>query len=220
MAPGVFHIAGRTALVTGSSRGIGRALALGLVEAGCSVAVHGRDRGTLEERVAGLAGTAAAAGARVEAVAFDVTDAEAVEAGVAEVEAQLGPLDILVNNAGVQHRSPLLDFPDDAWRRVLETNLTSAFLVGRAVARGMVARGRGKVVNVASLQSELARAGTGPYAASKGGLKMLTRAMCAEWGPAGGPGNAVGPGGLKTGPTAGAGAAPPVAARGRGGPPA
>jgi gluconate 5-dehydrogenase len=198
MAPGVFDIAGCTALVTGSSRGIGRSLALGLVEAGCSVAVHGRDRGTLEETVAGLAGVAAAAGARVQPVAFDVTDADAVEAGVTEVETRLGPLDILVNNAGVQHRSPLLDFPDDAWRRVLETNLTSAFLVGRAVARGMVARGRGKIVNVASLQSELARAGTAPYAASKGGLKMLTRGMCAEWGPSGVQVNAIGPGYFKT----------------------
>jgi gluconate 5-dehydrogenase len=195
---GVFDIGGRTALVTGSSRGIGRALALGLVEAGCSVAVHGRDRATLEATAAGLAGTAARAAARVHPVAFDVTDAEAVEAGVEEVETQLGPLDILVNNAGVQHRSPLLDFPDDAWRRVLETNLTSAFLVGRAVARGMVARGRGKIVNVASLQSELARAGTGAYAASKGGLKMLTRAMCAEWGPCGVQVNAIGPGYFKT----------------------
>jgi gluconate 5-dehydrogenase len=195
---GVFDIGGRTALVTGSSRGIGRALALGLVEAGCSVAVHGRERATLEATAAGLAGTAARAGARVHPVAFDVIDAEAVEAGVAEVETQLGPLDILVNNAGVQHRSPLLDFPDDAWHRVLETNLTSAFLVGRAVARGMVARGRGKIVNVASLQSELARAGTGPYAASKGGLKMLTRAMCAEWGPSGVQVNAIGPGYFKT----------------------
>src|SRR5829696_2358812 len=198
MAPGVLDIAGRTALVTGSSRGIGRALALGLVEAGCSVAVHGRDRGTLEETVAGLAGTAAAAGARVHPVAFDVTHAEAVDAGVAEVEAQLGPLDILVNNAGVQHRSPLLDFPDDAWHRVLETNLTSAFLVGRAVARGMVPRGRGKIVNVCSVQAELARPGIAPYAASKGGLKMLTKSMAAEWAISGLQVNGIGPGYFET----------------------
>jgi gluconate 5-dehydrogenase len=197
MAPGLFDIGARIALVTGSSRGIGRALALGLVEAGCSVAVHGRDAGTLEEAAAALAGSARG-DARVHAVAFDVTDAAAVEAGVGAVEAELGPIDILVNNAGVQHRSPLLEFPDDAWRRVLDTNLTSAFLVGRAVARGMVARGRGKIVNVASLQSELARAGTAPYAASKGGLKMLTRGMCAEWGPSGVQVNAIGPGYFKT----------------------
>src|SRR4051812_50038152 len=106
MAPGVFDIAGRTALVTGSSRGIGRALALGLVEAGCSVAVHGRDRGTLEETVAGLAGTAAAAGARVQPVAFDVTDAEAVDAGGTEGETRLGPPDILLHNARGQHPPP------------------------------------------------------------------------------------------------------------------
>ena len=94
----------------------------------------------------------------------------------------------------MQHRAPLLEFPDDAWHQVIETNLTSAFHVGRAVARGMVERGRGKIVNIASLQSELARAGTAPYAASKGGIKMLTRAMCAEWAPAGLQVNAIGPG--------------------------
>jgi gluconate 5-dehydrogenase len=110
------------------------------------------------------------------------------------VEAALGPLDILVNNAGVQHRAPLLEFPDAEWHRVLETNLTSAFLVGRAVARGMVERGRGKIINVCSLQAELARPGIAPYAASKGGLKMLTQGMCADWGPAGVQVNAIGPG--------------------------
>ena len=194
MTHGVFDIRGRTALVTGSSRGIGRALAQGLVEAGCSVALHGRDPETLQQAAAELAG----AGGRVHHVAFDVTDGEAVEAGVAAVEAELGALDILVNNAGVQHRAPLLDFPEAEWHRVLETNLTSAFLVARAVARGMVERGHGKIVNVASLQSELARAGTAPYAASKGGLKMLTRGMCADWGPAGVQVNAIGPGYVDT----------------------
>jgi gluconate 5-dehydrogenase len=198
MTQGPFDIQGRTALVTGSSRGIGRTLAEGLVGAGCSVALHGRDPATLEEAAAALAGPAERSGARVHSVAFDVTDPDAVTAGVGAVESELGPLDILVNNAGVQHRSPLLDFPDDAWHRVIETNLTSAFLVARAVARGMVARGHGKIVNVASLQSELARAGTAPYAASKGGLKMLTRGMCAEWGPAGLQVNAIGPGYFKT----------------------
>jgi gluconate 5-dehydrogenase len=194
MTSSVFDIRGRVALVTGSSRGIGLALAGGLVEAGCSVALHARDEQALEQAAAGLAPAAERAGGRVHHVTFDVTDSAAVEAGVAAVEAELGPLDILVNNAGMQHRAPLLDFPDDAWHRVIETNLTSAFLVARAVARGMVERGRGKIVNVASLQSELARAGTGPYAASKGGLKMLTRAMCAEWAPSGVQVNAIGPG--------------------------
>jgi gluconate 5-dehydrogenase len=189
MTAGVFDIRGRTALVTGSSRGIGLALAGGLVEAGCSVALHARDAEALERAASTLSGDG-----RVHHVAFDVTDRAGVDAGVAAVEAELGPLDILVNNAGMQHRAPLLDFPDDAWQRVIETNLTSAFYVGRAVARGMVERGRGKIVNIGSLQSELARAGTAPYAASKGGIKMLTRAMCAEWAPAGVQVNAIGPG--------------------------
>ena len=187
MTDGRFDIRGRRALVTGSSRGIGLALAGGLVEAGCSVALHARDEQALERAAASLGGD-------VHHVDFDVTDRAAVDAGVAAVEAEIGPLDILVNNAGMQHRAPLLEFPDDAWHQVIETNLTSAFYVGRAVARGMVERGRGKIVNVGSLQSELARAGTGPYAASKGGIKMLTRAMCAEWAPAGVQVNAIGPG--------------------------
>src|SRR5215211_2000535 len=160
----VFDVAGRTALVTGSSRGIGLALARGLVEAGCDVVLHGRDG-------AAVARSAGELGARH--VAFDVTEPEAVERGVAEV----GPLDILVNNAGIQHREPLLELAAADWRRVLDTNLTGAFLVAREVARGMVATGRGKIVNIASLQAELARPGIAAYAAAKGGLRMLTRAL-------------------------------------------
>ena len=177
----VFDVAGRTALVTGSSRGIGLALARGLVEAGCDVVLHGRDG-------AAVARSAGELGARH--VAFDVTEPEAVERGVAEV----GPLDILVNNAGIQHREPLLELAAADWRRVLDTNLTGAFLVAREVARGMVATGRGKIVNIASLQAELARPGIAAYAAAKGGLRMLTRGMCAEWGPAGVQVNAIAPG--------------------------
>jgi gluconate 5-dehydrogenase len=178
----VFDVAGRTALVTGSTRGIGRALAQGLHEAGCTVVLHGRDAAAAERAAAGLPGA--------RHVAFDVTDPDAVERGVAEV----GSLDILVNNAGIQHREPLLELAATDWRRVLDTNLTGAFLVSRAVAGPMVERGRGKIVNVASLQAELARPGIAAYAAAKGGLKMLTKAMCAEWGPAGVQANAVAPG--------------------------
>jgi gluconate 5-dehydrogenase len=177
----VFDVAGRAALVTGSSRGIGLALARGLAEAGCDVVLHGRD-------AAAVARSAGERGARH--VAFDVTEPEAVERGVAEV----GPLDILVNNAGIQHREPLLELAAADWRRVLDTNLTGAFLVAREVARGMVATGRGKIVNIASLQAELARPGIAAYAAAKGGLRMLTRGMCAEWGPAGVQVNAIAPG--------------------------
>jgi gluconate 5-dehydrogenase len=194
----VFDIRGRRALVTGSTRGIGRALAQGLLEAGCTVVMHGRDPDRVEHAAAALARTAAGQDAAVHHISFDVTDARAVGVGVASAEAVAGPLDILVNNAGIQHRAPLLEVGEDAWRRILDTNLTSAFLVGREVARGMVARGRGKIVNVCSLQAELARPGIAPYAASKGGLKMLTRGMCADWGPAGVQVNAIGPGYVET----------------------
>jgi gluconate 5-dehydrogenase len=194
MAHAGFDIQGRRALVTGSSRGIGLALARGLVAAGCSVALHGRDTGTLSRAAAELAET----GAQVHQVAFDVTDSAAVDAGVAALEAELGPLDILVNNAGVQYRAPLLEFPDEAWHRVIETNLTSAFLVSRAVARGMVERGGGKIINICSLMAELGRVDIAPYAASKGGLKMLTRGMCADWGASGVQVNAIGPGYFQT----------------------
>jgi gluconate 5-dehydrogenase len=190
----VFDLGGRTALVTGSTRGLGRALAQGLVQAGCSVAIHGRDGATAQGAAAEIAAAAGAGPSQVRHVAFDVTEPAAVRSGIDSVERELGPLDILVNNAGMQHRAPLLDFADDAWHRVLDTNLTSAFLVGRAVARGMVERGRGKIINVCSLQAELARPGIAPYAASKGGLKMLTRGMCADWALSGLQVNAIGPG--------------------------
>jgi gluconate 5-dehydrogenase len=193
-----FDIRGRRALVTGSSRGIGRALAQGFVEAGCSVVLHGRDGGALEQAAAELAATAERTGARVHQASFDVTDSTAVDAAVAALEAEHGPLDILVNNAGVQYRAPLLEFPDEAWHRVIETNLTSAFLVSRAVARGMVERGRGKIINICSLMAELGRVDVAPYAASKGGLKMLTRGMCADWGASGVQVNAIGPGYFQT----------------------
>jgi gluconate 5-dehydrogenase len=191
----LFDVTGRNALVTGSSRGIGRALASGLLEAGCTVVLNGRDERRLAQTAAELEDHP---GGDVRTAAFDVTDPAAVASGVAAVEDTVGGLDILVNNAGAQHRAPLLEFSDAAWFSLLGTNLTSAFLVGREVARGMVARGAGKVVNVASLQSEVARPGIAPYAATKGALKMLTKGMCADLGPSGIQVNALGPGYVET----------------------
>ncbi|MFJ5968908.1 SDR family oxidoreductase [Streptomyces sp. NPDC093060] len=188
----LFDIDGRTALVTGSSRGIGLALARGLAEAGCTVVLNGRDPDRLAEAAAELPGD------RIRTVAFDVTDGPSVAAGIADVEERVGPLDILVNNAGMQLRAPLLEFTDPDWHRILDTNLTSAFLVGREVARRMTERGHGKIINICSLQSEVVRAGIAPYAATKGALKMLTKGMCADWGPYGVQVNGLGPGYIET----------------------
>lgn len=191
MSHPVFDISGRVALVTGSSRGIGRALARGLLEAGCVVVLNGRDEATLRHTRDELAD---ATGGTVHTQVFDVTDPAAVTAGIAGIEDAAGPLDILVNNTGVQHRAPITEFATEDWYRLLGTNLSSAFLVGREVARRMVPRGRGKIINICSVQSEVVRPGIAPYAATKGGLKLLTKGMCADLGPSGIQVNGLAPG--------------------------
>ncbi|MDN3022144.1 SDR family oxidoreductase [Streptomyces sp. S.PB5] len=196
MSHPLFDISGRTALVTGSSRGIGLALARGLAEAGCTVVLNGRDGDRLGKAAAYL--EAAGLPGDIHTAVFDVTDGASVAAGIADVEERVGPLDILVNNAGMQLRAPLLEFTDPDWHRILDTNLTSAFLVGREAARRMTERGHGKIVNICSLQSEVVRPGIAPYAATKGALKMLTKGMCADWGPHGVQVNGLGPGYIET----------------------
>ena len=185
-----FDLTGRAALVTGSSRGIGLALARGLGEAGARVMLNARDAALTEAAARALRGD----GVDAEACPFDVTDAGQVAAGIADIERRMGGLDILVNNAGIQRRGPLLDAPEAVWAEVIETNLTAVFRIGREAARRMAPRGKGRIINIASLMSEVARPGVGPYAAAKGGVKMLTRAMCVEWAPFGINVNAIGPG--------------------------
>jgi gluconate 5-dehydrogenase len=190
----LFDLTGRRALVTGSSQGIGLAIAGGLASAGASVVLNGRNRARLEEAAASLR----AAGARVEAAAFDVTDSAAVEAAVARIEAELGPIDILCNNAGVNLRGMLEEMPDETWHTVLATNLHSAFYCARAVAKRMIPRGRGKIINTCSVMSMLARQTTGPYTTTKGALGMLTKAMCADWAKHGIQANGIAPGYFST----------------------
>jgi gluconate 5-dehydrogenase len=190
----MFDVAGATALVTGSSRGIGHVLARGLLSAGVSVVLNARDAGRLDAAQRSLMPTAEAHDADVYAVAFDVTDPHAVRRGITQIEDTAGPLQILVNNTGAQHRTPIVDFADEDWYRLLDTNITSAFLVGREVARRMVARRSGKIVNICSLQSEVARPGIAAYSATKGALKMLTKGMSADLAPYGINVNGIGPG--------------------------
>lgn len=173
----LFSLRGRTALITGGYRGLGWHLARALAQAGARVALNGRSA----EGVAGAVQALREEGAEARAAVFDVTAEEAVRTGVADLVGAWGPVDILVNNAGIQRRHRLEEMPLEDFRAVLETNLTAAFLVARAVVPGMIARRSGKILNICSLMSELARPTTGNYAAAKGGLKMLTRAMAAEW---------------------------------------
>lgn len=191
-----FSLDGRVVLVTGSSRGIGNAIALGLADAGATVVLNGLDEARLASAHA-IAGERIGAD-RVFARAFDVTDADAARDGIEWVERTVGPLDVLVNNAGVQHRVPMLDLDVADWERVLRTNLTSAFLVGREAARVMIPRGRGSIINIASVQSDLARPTIAPYTASKGGIRNLTRSMTAEWAQHGLTINALAPGYIHT----------------------
>jgi gluconate 5-dehydrogenase len=190
----LFDLTGRTALVTGSSKGIGLALAGALGSAGAAVVLNARDPARLDQAKRELQGR----GLTVHAFAFDVTDADAVHAGIASIEAQVGAIDILVNNAGMQHRSPFAEFPLDAWRKLTATNLDSVFFVGREVAQRMIERKRGKIINICSVQSELGRPGIAPYAATKGAVKMLTKGMAIDLGKHGIQVNGLGPGYFKT----------------------
>jgi gluconate 5-dehydrogenase len=191
----LFDLSGRTALVTGSSRGLGFAIAEGLARAGAELVLNGIDGERLRAAAAGLA----AAGTAVHAAPFDVTDEASVEAAFGRLDAAGIEVSILVNNAGIQLRKALVDLAAAEWRRVIETNLTSAVLVGRAAARRMIARGKGgKIINVGSVMSAIARPTVAPYTAAKGGLKLLTRAMAAEWAAHGIQANAIGPGYMLT----------------------
>lgn len=190
----LFDLSGKRALVTGSSQGIGLALAKGLAQHGASVVLNGR----MPDKLSRAAEEVAHIGTAVAIADFDVTDAQAVKHGVTKIEHEIGPIDILVNNAGMQFRTPLEDFPADRWEQLFKTNVSSVFFVGQVAARFMISRGRGKIINIASVQSELARPGIAPYTATKGAVRNLTRGMCADWAKYGLQVNAIAPGYFKT----------------------
>ena len=183
----LFDLTGRLALITGSSRGIGRAIAEGYVAAGARVIINGRDKDAVAAAVTALGSGALAA-------PFDVTSSAGVEAAIETIEKDIGPIDILVNNAGMTKRMPFTEFPESDWRQIMATNLDSVFFVTQSVARRMISRSRGKIVNICSVMSELGRPTIAPYTASKGAVKMLTKAMCAEFAKHGITANGISPG--------------------------
>ena len=182
----LFSLSGKSALITGSSQGIGFALARGLAAAGANIILNGRDKTKLEAAAEQIPGS--------RMIAFDATDHEAVRAAIDSFEAEQGAIDILINNAGMQHRTPLEDFPADAFERLLQTNIASVFHVGQAVARHMIGRGEGKIINIASVQTALARPGIAPYTATKGAVANLTKGMATDWAKHGLQCNAIAPG--------------------------
>lgn len=190
MGQRLFDLTGRRALITGSSQGIGLALAKGLAEAGATVVLNGRDAARVTAAAATIPGA--------ETLIFDVTDHAAARAAVDGFEAGGKAIDILVNNAGIQHRAPLEDFPAEAFERLLQTNVASVFHVGQAVARHMIARGRGKIINLASVNSALARPTIAPYTATKGAVANLTKGMATDWAKHGLQCNAIAPGYFET----------------------
>ena len=186
MSVQLFDLTGKTAMITGSSQGIGYTLADGLQQAGARLVLNGRDETRLSAAAEKLSG--------VEVLPFDVTDHAAARSAVDRFEAEHGPIDILINNAGMQHRTPLEDFDPADFERLIATNVTSVFNVGQAVARHMIGRGAGKIINIASVQTALARPGIAPYVASKGAVANLTKGMATDWAPKGLNVNAIAPG--------------------------
>lgn len=189
-----FDLSGKRALITGSSRGIGLALAQGLAGAGAEILLNSRDPNALGN----IATEMAATGTKVTALAFDVTSPESVADAIAYAEAEIGPIDILINNAGMQHRAPLEDFPREKFDQIMRTNVGSVFLVGQTVARHMIARKRGKIINICSVMSMVARPTIAPYTASKGAVASLTKGMATDWARHGLNINAIAPGYFRT----------------------
>jgi gluconate 5-dehydrogenase len=194
MSTELFDLTGKTALVTGGTHGIGMAIATGLARAGAGIIVNDR----FPEKLEAAGREYAEQGIQAHTFVLDVTDEEAVERTIPVVEEEAGPIDILVNNAGIIKRIPILDMKAEEYRQVLDVDLTGPFIMAKAVARGMIERGHGKIINMCSMMSELGRNTVSAYAAAKGGLKMLTRNMATEWARHNIQINGIGPGYIAT----------------------
>ncbi len=186
----LFDLSGRVALVTGGGRGLGFGMAKALAQAGATVVINDLDAA----RVEGAMRTLAEAGLAAETAFFDLTDPAAVAAGVREVESRVGPIHILLNNAGIQRRHPFVEFPEEDWQAVIDLNLTAPFRVAKEVAKGMIARRAGKIINVASINAIVTRPTIPAYTASKGGIMLLTKSMAVEWAQHNIQANAIAPG--------------------------
>lgn len=191
---GLFDLTGKIILITGGGRGLGFSFAKGYVQAGARVVLNDINQAELDKALPALREL----GGDVAGYCFDVSDEAGVEKGIAAIEAEVGPIDVLVNNAGIHRRAPLDQMTAADFRKVVDVNLTSAFIVGQAVAKRMIERRKGKIINIASLNSIMARPNIGNYCAAKGGLVMLTKSMATEWGKYNINTNAIGPGYFKT----------------------
>lgn len=194
MSTALFDLTGRIALVTGTSRGLGQYFARALARAGADIAITSRDRNSLADFAAEIH----ALGRKSFAVDLDVRDQASIQGAVAEVESGFGPISILVNNAGCNIRKPALDVTWEDWNTILDTNLRGSFFVAKEVARGMVERGYGRIINIGSVTCVAGYAGLGPYGASRGGIRQLTMSLAADWGPRGVTVNCIAPGWFKT----------------------
>jgi gluconate 5-dehydrogenase len=194
MMNGLFDLRGKSALITGSSRGIGFGIARGLGQAGATVILNGRNAESLNRAVS----TLSQEGLKVLGHSFDVSDSKQVDQKISTIEREVGSVDILVNNAGIIRRGPLETIEESVWREVIETNLTAVFLTTKRVVKGMIDRRSGKIINICSLMSEISRPTIVPYTVSKGGVKMLTKAMAVEWAKYNIQVNGIGPGFIVT----------------------
>jgi len=190
----LFDLTGKVALVTGSSRGLGYAMAEGLAQAGATVILNGRNRESLSRAVAEFEEK----GYSVHSAVFNVTNSSKIKAQVAQITETIGTIDILINNAGIQYRQPLVDFSESAWRNVMDVNVNGVFLTSQAVVPGMIEQGSGKIINIASLMSDVSRATIAAYVASKGAVMQLTKSMSTEWAIHNIQVNAIAPGYFKT----------------------